>query len=248
MERGGEIVARGAFGREKARVLLASMLCAGRPVHREELFDWHWPDLAPEKAVRAFHVTMHALRRALEPDLPRGAQASAIVSAGEHYEVVFGDDDQFDADRFITSADSAPHENPNVQLRRLLDCEAAYTGPLYPEWPYADWAAERRRLCEAALVTVLGHLGRLLVALDRPAQAVPRFERLLSLEPEREEWHRALMLAYEHAGERALGLRQFHACRTVMSRELGVEPSPETQAIYRRLLGPPGPSTPAGVR
>jgi DNA-binding SARP family transcriptional activator len=63
--------------------------------------------------------------------------------------------------------------------------------------------------------------------------------RLLALEPEREEWHRALMLAYRASGERALALRQFHACRSVLRRELGVEPSPETQELYRRVLGAP---------
>jgi tetratricopeptide (TPR) repeat protein len=69
VERGGLPVERSAFGREKARMLLAVLLCAAAPVHREVLCEWLWPDLDAERAARAFHVTVHALRRALEPEL-----------------------------------------------------------------------------------------------------------------------------------------------------------------------------------
>ena len=244
--RAGEVVPRAAFGREKARALLASLLCAGRPVHREELFDWLWPDLPPERAVSAFHVTMHSLRRALEPDLRRGTPASTVVSAGESYQVVMGEADRFDADIFLALASRVRDEAPDERLERLVRCETTYTGALFPEWPYAEWAEERRRTCESAHVQVTAEIGRLLVMLGRPREGIVRFERLIAAEPEREEWRREMMLAYEGAGERALALREFHACRTVMRRELGVEPSPETHAIYRQLLGPIEPPALAG--
>ena len=44
------------------------------------------------------------------------------------------------------------------------------------------------------------------------------------------------MRAYAAAGERALALRQYHACRATLRAELGVEPSEETAALYRSLL------------
>jgi class 3 adenylate cyclase len=44
------------------------------------------------------------------------------------------------------------------------------------------------------------------------------------------------MRAYGAAGERALALRQYHAFRTILRREQGVEPGAETRALYRELL------------
>ena len=44
------------------------------------------------------------------------------------------------------------------------------------------------------------------------------------------------MRAYAAAGERALALRQYHACRTVLRREQGIEPDPETRALYAAVL------------
>jgi hypothetical protein len=34
------------FERHKARSLLAALLCAGEPVHRERLLEWFWPEVA----------------------------------------------------------------------------------------------------------------------------------------------------------------------------------------------------------
>lgn len=233
--RGDDEVSRSAFGRERARALLASLLCAQRPVHREELLEWHWPDLPPDRAVRAFHVTMHALRRALEPQLTRGTPASTVISTGEAYDVRLAPGDRFDAKEFLGLARRAA-DDPD-DLAAYADAEAAYTGTLFPEWPYAAWAEQLRRECETTYSAVLlGHADALL-RTGRAREALSRFERLIASEPEREEWHRRLMLACEAAGERAIGLRQFHACRAVLRRELGVEPSDETQAAYRRLLG-----------
>ena len=44
------------------------------------------------------------------------------------------------------------------------------------------------------------------------------------------------MRAYSLAGERPLALRQFHACRAVLRRELGVEPGAETRELYGEIL------------
>lgn len=67
-------------------------------------------------------------------------------------------------------------------------------------------------------------------------EAIARYRSLVELEPEHEEWHRGLMRAYADAGERALALRQYHACRAVLRRELGVEASAETRRLYTSML------------
>jgi DNA-binding SARP family transcriptional activator len=83
---------------------------------------------------------------------------------------------------------------------------------------------------------VLETVAEELVAAGRPGAAIGRYERLLEFEPEREGWHRCLMRVYARSGERALALRQYHACRTLLRDSLGVDPSPETQRLYVSLL------------
>jgi DNA-binding SARP family transcriptional activator len=69
----------------------------------------------------------------------------------------------------------------------------------------------------------------------RYEEAIAYGQRILSLDPLREEVHRELMRYHQLAGRRAGALRQFELCRRVLREELDIEPMPETIALYRRI-------------
>jgi DNA-binding SARP family transcriptional activator len=218
-------------------VSAADAPCATCSVHREVL-EWFWPELPPERALRAFHVTLYELRRALEPDLARGAASSVVVAEAESYRVALAPQDSWDAGHFLALASGALAERDDeAKLRRLQEAEAAHRGVLFPEWPYAPWAEVRRAEVERTHRAVLQQLAEGLSAAGQPQAALGHYQHLTELEPEREAWHRSLMRLYASTGERALALRQFHACRALLRRELGIEPSAETRALYQELLG-----------
>jgi DNA-binding SARP family transcriptional activator len=59
-----------AGGRRKAvEILEWFLLHPGSPCSAEQFVDMLWPEADPEKALTNFHVSLHALRRILEPDL-----------------------------------------------------------------------------------------------------------------------------------------------------------------------------------
>ena len=231
--RGEDPVPDTAFDRQKARALLAALLCARGPVHRDALVGWLWPRLAPERGLAALHSTLYVLRRALEPGLARGAASSLVASEGPSYRLALRTDDEWDAARFLGLAAGAAAAG---DVEALLEAEAAHTGPFLPEWPGAEWAEPMRTEVEEAHRDVLQRLAERLAETGRPGAAIGRYRRLLALEPEREGWHRSLMLVYAQAGERALALRQYHACRAVLRGRLGIEPCRETRELYSALL------------
>jgi DNA-binding SARP family transcriptional activator len=59
----------------------------------------------------------------------------------------------------------------------------------------------------------------------------------IALEPFRETGYQRIMRACEAMGNRAEALRAYDRCRRLLAEELGTDPSPETNAIYQRLLG-----------
>src|SRR6185295_13227548 len=59
--------------------------------------------------------------------------------------------------------------------------------------------------------------------------------RLLSIEPLREDIHRALMRAYAAQGRINLALRQYENCRGALQRELHLQPEPETRHLHEML-------------
>jgi DNA-binding SARP family transcriptional activator len=234
VERPGTLLPEVVFSRRKARTLLAALLAGGGAVHRDLLLEWLWPDLAADRALAALHTTLHALRRSLQAGLgPRAADL--IATDGEQYRLALGPRDAWDAEHFLalTRSLSEPVAHP---LERALAAEAAYTGAFLPEWRYEDWTAPYRERIERARRQVLETVAEELVGAGRTGAAIGRYEQLAQLDPERERWHRRLMVLYAQAGERALALRQYHACRTQLRETLGIEPSAETRRLYESLL------------
>lgn len=234
--RDGVEISEAEFERQKARVLLAVLLCAGAPVHRETLVEELWPRLPLDRGVAALNSTLYVLRRVLEPGLSRSRPSSVVVAEGASYRLVLSPEDEWDARRFLELAAPDGDAAGVADVARLQEAEAAWGGPFLPEWPYADWAAPLRAELEEAHRGVLERLAEALAASGQPGAAISRYRRLLAIEPEREGYHRGLMRVFAQAGERALALRQYHACRAILRQRLGIEPSRETRDLYTRLL------------
>ena len=237
VERDGIPVPEDAFNRQKTRALLGVLLATRGSVHREALMEWLWPDLPPERAAGSLRVALHELRRGLAPELEANAPGNPVLAEGETIRLALGEGDEWDAAAIleVVSADAA--ESAEVEIERLRVVEARYAGPFLPEWPYEDWAAAMRVELEDGYREVLVRLADALMMSGRVSEAIRWYRKLLTLDPEREGSHRALMRCYAATGERAQALRQYHACRTVLQREQGIPPSPETRALYAELLG-----------
>ena len=59
--------------------------------------------------------------------------------------------------------------------------------------------------------------------------------RTVDLAPWQEESHRRLMRLLALSGQRSAALTQFETCRSVLKRELGVEPAAETTRLYEQI-------------
>jgi DNA-binding SARP family transcriptional activator len=89
VERDGVAIER--WGGDKAGTYQAEALFAflfdrrGRGLTKDEAAEVVWPDLDLEKADMAFHRTISALRRTLEPGLRRGNESSMVTYHHERY-------------------------------------------------------------------------------------------------------------------------------------------------------------------
>ena len=235
--RDGLPVPASAFVRQKARALLARLIAASGPVHREALCDELWGDLPTDRAAAALRSTLHDLRRAIEPELEAGSEASSLVTEGENIRLAVASEDRVDVVEFLRLTRQPVGDEPaEDRLIRLREAVALHRGPFLAEWPYEDWASRRREELEATFDGALEALVDAALEVGAGAEAVAEARRLVQRQPERENWHRLLMRAYVCDGDRAMALRQFHACRAVLRREQGIEPGGETRALYKELL------------
>jgi len=111
-----------------------------------------------------------------------------------------------------------------------------------------DWVLADRARIENLYLTALDHLLQH-YGPRKEAGAIAKYgDMALALEPLREDIHRHLMAAYAAAGRGDLVERQFERCRSVLLDELGVDPMPETVALYSRLTrGEQGTSASVGA-
>lgn len=71
-------------------------------------------------------------------------------------------------------------------------------------------------------------------------------ERLVRAEPFSEPAHQLRISVLVDAHDRAGALKAYEHCRAVLAAELGVEPSPETEDVLQRALGPRTAQSAAG--
>ena len=71
-----------------------------------------------------------------------------------------------------------------------------------------------------------------------PARRPPLHKRSPRAGPIRETSYVQLMRLHMSEGNRAAALRAYERCRAVLAHDLGVTPSPQTEAVYRVALGP----------
>jgi predicted ATPase/DNA-binding SARP family transcriptional activator len=219
----GEPVTGWAYAKPKE--LLAFLLAHRRGRTRPEIGAAIWPDATPAQLRNSFHVTLHHLRKAL-------GHADWVVIENERYRLsptlrVWSDVAEFE-ELVRTPADAADAG----RLRQALD--------LYRDHYLAGESASRWRDDEQdrlrGLMTEAGlRLGELLEGEGATDAAVAVYEALIGMEPLQEEAHRRLIRYWAAAGDRVRAARQYERLAARLEGDLGLEPDPETAALYRSL-------------
>jgi len=239
---GGNLILPAEWRGQKPRDLLKILLLAqGRYVSKDQLCEWLWPDADPEAAGANLRSAVSDLRKLLEPELARGRDSTYILTKREGY--------AFDWSAALC-LDLADFERAAASAASRTNLEAAlalYRGDLLEEDPYAEWALrERERLRELRLITMARLVEHQLNDGDY-LEAVSLCDQALTFDASREALWRSLMQAHALNGDRAAALNAFDRCRTALSRDLGVDPLPETAALHEAILRgkvglhPPGP-------
>ncbi len=71
--------------------------------------------------------------------------------------------------------------------------------------------------------------------LAQAAKAIPYTRRLVTLDPLNESFHRQLMQVYVQAGQHTAALKQYKICQQILRKEIGIDPQPETYALYQQI-------------
>lgn len=244
---GGQPLAH--FTYAKARALLVYLAVEmDRPHSRDELVGLLWPDLPETKARNNLRQALADLRQVLgdESELPPRTPPYVLVSR-DTIQFNAASSYSLDVAAFSQEMDACAHhrhrhiERCPICLHHMEQALVYYRGDFLTGFtvgnagPLEEWITSRRELLHQQAMNAYEHLAHFYERRGRYNEARNYVQRQLALEPWREEAHYQLMRLYSLSGQRSAALVQYAACRKLLDRELGVEPSTATTALYERL-------------
>jgi DNA-binding SARP family transcriptional activator len=113
--------------------------------------------------------------------------------------------------------------------------EGLYQSDFLEEDIYEDWPSLQREHIRNLYLDVVDRLSEYYVRRGEYTAAIALCQKVLTQDDCCEEAHRRLMRCYLAQGQRHLAVRQYQTCVQALNEELGLTPSEETVALYRRI-------------
>ena len=221
-----------AIGAPKQRALLALLaLRPGYSATTEQLIDGLWDEDPPRSAQKTLQTYVSGLRRILPTDV--------IRTAGGGYELAINPEniDAYCFEALVGSARKSQAEGEvAVSIDSFRQALSLWRGPaladVLSELPGTTAAS---RLDELRRVAV-EDLADLLLESGQHRELIADLETSVSEEPLREKRWAQLMTALYRSGRQADALRTFQRLKTLLSDELGIEPSADLVQLEQDIL------------
>jgi YVTN family beta-propeller protein len=229
-----------SLGGPRQRAVLALLLLeADRVVSMDRLAEEVWAGHPPDGWATTLQTYVFHLRRALEPERPRGGAAAVLVTRDRGYllrvdrahvdSVVF--EEGFTAGR--AALDAGRYAEAAQTLRRVL---GLWRGPVLANLAdYAFTRPEAARLQELRLAALEVRIEADL-ALGRHDTLTAELDGLVREHSLRERLHGQLMLALYRSGRQADALAAYRRARDLLAGELGIDPGEPLECLHAAVL------------
>lgn len=237
---GNEQIPEKRWKSKKARTLFKYLLCKrGKGfLDKEILMELLWPEEDPRLSAQRFHVALAALRKTLEPRLPKGVRSSYIQRSGSAYRIDIGEAGEVDLDLFlgeIREADAA--ESEDAAMGHYKKAESIYQGDFLEEDPYEDWCREERERYQQAYLLTLRKIIAFHEARKEYDSCIRFATRYLRCDRYAETVIRSLMTYYDLTGNKPMVRQSYERFKGRVQRELNCGLSDETEILYAELAG-----------
>jgi DNA-binding SARP family transcriptional activator/tetratricopeptide (TPR) repeat protein len=232
-----------AIGSRKTRRFLKLLaVAAGRPVSVDRAVDVLWDGHPPAKPADQLSVLASRLRSSIGSD--------RVVRSDGGYALRVDWLDRVELEQL--AADAADRLAAGRVAAAGAAARAALhlvRGELLADEVEGAWIEAERAAVDRLVRGVVAIAGEIELAGGDPIAAAALAERALASDGYDERALRLLMTAHRRAGRPASALAAYARLRTLLSEELGVSPSPETEALHEAiLLGRDDRSVGAGSR
>jgi PAS domain S-box-containing protein len=219
---------------------LASHL--GQPVHREVLIEQFWPNIDESLGQKRLKVLVYFLRRQL---YATGMQEEVLETVGKSYllndEMIWLDALAFQK-RVAEGSSLQGQQRWHEALTCYDEAMCLYKGDYMANDVYADWCTVERDQFHESYLEMLAGMVDCYAACSRDSDAVRVCRIALVCDPIQERFHRLLMEYLVRLGRSDSAVAQYRTCQSILAKELGVDPLPETQLLYQQIVAETSPN------
>ncbi len=222
----------------RTEALFVYLLRNPQPHAREVLADLFWDDLPQNKALGNLRVLLANLRKALDPYVTITRQSAAWNMAGAYRLDLTFLEEMLTASRAEIDHNGALTKATAANLGLALQ---SYQGDLLPGFflregqGFEEWLATEREWLWTRVVEALVDLATEYLQWGEYRAGIEQAQRLVTLEPLREEGHQLLMQLWAADGQMSAALAQYERCVQLLDQDLGVPPHPFTTELFERM-------------
>jgi WD40 repeat protein/DNA-binding SARP family transcriptional activator/tRNA A-37 threonylcarbamoyl transferase component Bud32 len=214
------------FDSRKVQALLVYLASTGRVFPREVLAEFFWEERTQSQSMGNLRVVLTSLRQTVAP---------FVTITNDAVSINLESDVELDTAVFETLLDAA-----GMDVTRLSEAIDLYQGDFLAGFyvdstAFEEWATRERERLRLRVMEALDTLIGCYLETGDYAAGIAASNWLLAMDNLREKTHCQLIELLWHSGERKAAIEQFETCRRLLAEELGIEPTPDTVALYDRI-------------
>ena len=226
----------GKIQKKPLSMLKALITFGGREVSKSQLIDTLWYDADGDVAHRAFATTLHRLRKLIGNEKAIQLREGRVTLDHRYCWV-----DVWAFERILGQVDTAWKEGLSekdmAQIIRLAEKAVdMYKGSFLAGETDQPWMVSFRERLRSKFLRNVGRVGFYWEHVGDLNKAVNCYRKGLEVDDLAEELYQRLMICYQRLGRRAEALATYNRCKNSLSAILGVEPSRETEVIYKSII------------
>lgn len=214
---------------QSVRDLFFFFLSQNKPLTKEQVAEVFWRELDdPARIRQRFKNEMYRLRRAVGNEAIIFESPIYIFNRKINYE--------YDVEAFESHlARARATQNTNEQIELYRAAVEQVTGP-YLNDTYFDWVVADREKLDQMYLTALLTLAELYKSQAQLDEALTMCQRAVEYQPFYETAYQLAMQVHHRMRNRTAILQTYEACKSALRKHLNMPPSPETEALYRKLI------------
>ncbi len=227
------------WGGNRPKLLLKAIVVHGvREIPKDILIDDLWPESHPDAAQQNFKVTLHRLRKILEPDLDK-RRGSAYVHLKDNLISLDKNLCRVDVQDFLECCKDIKRASLSGEAQTILDLGRKvmelYQGDFLPEDPYAPWAEMKRLALKDEYIATLMLMAEIYDQQDQLEATVQCCRTVIATDACIELASNKLMQVYARQGRRNDAVKVYDQLRSALESDMGVAPDPAITGLYQRI-------------